>query len=125
MIRFLSKHLINRYMFWIYFSAILLLVSLPISHAGVTDLNNITIIRIRGDYFFHVLAFLPWAFFLPIFSFSKPTWLLLGIIFAVGSESLQYLLPYRAFNINDLLANTIGIAIGMAIFLKTDKYIRK
>ncbi|MBN1227066.1 MAG: hypothetical protein JXA79_08735 [Deltaproteobacteria bacterium] len=33
-------------------------------------------------------------------------------MFAQGTEGIQYLLPYRAYNVNDLLANSIGITLG-------------
>jgi VanZ family protein len=38
-----------------------------------------------------------------------------GIAFAVAHEGIQYLLPYRSFNINDLLANGLGVLIGAPV----------
>jgi len=29
---------------------------------NANELNNITILQLRGDYFFHILMFLPWMF---------------------------------------------------------------
>jgi glycopeptide antibiotics resistance protein len=46
---------------------------------------------------------------------SSLKWLLLGFLFAAGSEALQYLLPYRAYNVNDLLANMLGILVGFSL----------
>jgi len=86
---------------------------MPINSAG----ENITILRFRGDYFLHALMFVPWAFFRPSFRFSNGTWLLLGLLFAAGSEGLQYLLPYRAYNVNVLLANALGILAGFLLSL--------
>jgi glycopeptide antibiotics resistance protein len=102
-----------RKLFWLYFSAIVLLVILPINSAG--ELNNITILRLRGDYFLHALLFVPWAFFYPAIKSNKLFWLLYGFLFAAGSEAIQYLLPYRAFNINDLIANIIGVMTGVGV----------
>jgi len=60
--------------------------------------------------------FLPWAFFRPVFKFSGWVWLLLGLMFAMGSEGIQYLLPYRTWNINDLIANSMGVVLGFVFF---------
>jgi glycopeptide antibiotics resistance protein len=96
-----------------YILAILALVALPLNTAS--ELNNITILQLRGDYFFHILMFLPWVFFSGVFNIKKIYWVLIGLLFAAGSEALQYLLPYRALNVNDLIANVIGVLVGFAI----------
>ncbi|NLX28060.1 MAG: VanZ family protein [Bacteroidales bacterium] len=80
-------------------------------------LNNIMIIKIRGDYFFHALTFIPWAFFMFTMNKRLWMWMLLGLLFSTWTEMLQYLLPYRRFNINDLISNALGILLGMVIFL--------
>jgi glycopeptide antibiotics resistance protein len=86
------------------------------------ELNDITILHFRGDYFFHTFMFMPWAFFITNFKTSIWLWLILGLIFASGSELIQYYLRYRAFNINDLLANSIGIVLGYIGFYFYTKY---
>jgi len=55
---------------------------------------------------------LPWAFFSGVYNMKKIYWVLIGLLFAAGSEGLQYLLPWRAFNVNDLLANGLGVLLG-------------
>lgn len=101
--------------FWIYFVAVVLLIILPINNGDRLNLNNIMIINIRGDYFFHALVFIPWAFFMLAMRQKAWLWLLLGLLFSTGTEMLQYLLPYRRFNINDLISNSLGIVLGMAL----------
>jgi len=104
--------------FWLYFTAILLLIVLPINTPeSKFYLNNIMIIKIRGDYFFHALTFIPWAFFMFTMNKRLWMWMLLGLLFSTWTEMLQYLLPYRRFNINDLISNALGILLGMVIFL--------
>jgi glycopeptide antibiotics resistance protein len=44
-------------------------------------------------------------------------WLVVGVLFALSTEAIQYLLPYRAFNINDLLANGFGVILGFVFFI--------
>jgi glycopeptide antibiotics resistance protein len=119
----IQKLLRNRWLFCLYLLAIILLVTLPLNSSG--ELNNITIVTFRGDYFFHALAFIPWFFFKPVFTQVFHTWLILGLLFASGSEGLQYLLPYLAFNINDLFANMIGILIGCCLALVLNYLLKK
>jgi len=104
----------NKYVFWLYLTIIMLAVTLPINSSN--ELNNITILEFRGDYFFHALMFIPWVFFTKSHNLNIWVWLILGLIVATGSESIQYFLSYRTFNINDLLANTIGIVLGYIIY---------
>lgn len=109
----ITKLFTNKWLFASYVTLIILLVTLPLNSSG--SLNNITIITFRGDYFFHALAFLPWVFFKPAYNQKTPLWLFLGLLFAAGTEGLQYILPYRAFNVNDLIANIFGMFIGFGI----------
>ena len=105
----------NKLLFASYVTLLLLFVTLPLNSSG--NLNNITIITFRGDYFFHALAFLPWAFFRAFTHQKRLYWLIIGIFFATSTEALQYLLPYRAYNVNDMIANMIGVLIGYGIAL--------
>jgi len=100
---------------WIYVVAILLLTTIPINTAN--ELNNITILQLRCDYFFHILMFLPWAFFRQATAFRILLWLMLGLLFAAGTEGLQYFLPWRAFNVNDLIANMLGVITSFVILI--------
>lgn len=106
--------LFSKKLFWLYFAVIILLMIIPINTSG--SLNHVTVIKVRGDYFFHVLLFLPWAFFGPCMRKNLWLWLLLGLLFAVSTETLQYFIPNRRFNINDMLSNLIGIILGLIVF---------
>ncbi|MHC1776967.1 MAG: VanZ family protein [Lentimicrobium sp.] len=110
----INKTSASRILFWLYIGAIFLLVTLPINSAG--ELNNVTILRFRGDYFFHALLFMPWAFFQPAMCFRTWQWLAMGLLFACGSEGVQYLLPYRAYNVNDLVSNGLGVVLGSLVY---------
>jgi glycopeptide antibiotics resistance protein len=111
-----DKHL--RFLFKIYFICIIILSIAPINTGA--SLNNITVLSLRGDYFFHILLFLPWMFLAWQLNRNILLWILFGIITATATELVQWLLPYRSFNINDLLANVIGVlAGGIIIFLVT------
>lgn len=105
----------SKLLFWVYFGFIILLVVLPLTSTG--ELNDVNIVSFRGDYFFHALIFLPWAFFKVPFRFHTLGWLGLGLLFAAATEGIQFFLSYRAFNINDIIANMAGILIGTFLFL--------
>jgi len=71
----------------------------------------------------NVLLFVPWGFFmfLALYTMSRPTMqpyvltLLLGFTLICGIEGVQYFLPTRVADINDVIWNTVGVLIG-AIF---------
>ncbi|MCK9452748.1 MAG: VanZ family protein [Bacteroidales bacterium] len=108
--------------FWSYVIVLLLLVTLPLN--TTSELNNITILQLRGDYFFHILMFLPWMFFRKALRIKPLLWLLIGLLFASATEGLQYLIPWRAFNVNDVLANVMGIILGFGLALFIGKIVR-
>jgi glycopeptide antibiotics resistance protein len=37
------------------------------------------------------------------------------LLFAIFSEVVQYSLPYRTFNINDLASNLMGVLLGLLL----------
>jgi len=107
--------------FYIYATGLILLCVLPINSAA--KLNDITIISFRGDYFVHAFIFIHWALFNLKFYKNNWRWLLAGLIFSTGVELLQYYLPYRTFNINDIVSNIIGVVLGQLIlFIKAFLY---
>ncbi len=97
----------------LYLIAVFLMVIAPLGGFS-TALNNITVISFRLDYLLHALMFLPlmvlWHLGFP----HHPLWLILvgGILIAASMEGLQYLLPYRAYNVNDMLGNGAGALMG-------------
>ena len=111
-------------LFWSYTVILVLLAILPIN-GGESVINHTYVIKIRLDYLIHFAIYLPWMFLLRMFTGytfgnNLPATLLLilvGLIFALSNEFVQYLLPYRAFNINDLLANGLGVLLGSTVFL--------
>ena len=79
------------------------------------ELNNIHVLTFRGDYFLHAMLFIPWAFIRPVNKIKVFPWVVLGLVFATCSEGLQYFLPYRAYNVNDLVANMTGVLLGFVL----------
>ena len=90
---------------------------LPINGTDST-LNNNYLLSIRWDYLIHALVYLPMFGLLRI-SNNKGTWInfLTGLSLAVVLEGIQFLTPWRTFNINDLAANLFGVFFGFVLFL--------
>jgi VanZ family protein len=117
----------------IYTVVIFLLAVIPINGAN-SILNNQYLLDIRLDYIVHFAIFIPWMMLIWLFkglSFTSTPlkvfgWILAGIALGVSSEFIQYFLPYRAYNINDLLANVMGVVLGgMFFFFKRPAVIDK
>jgi len=43
--------------------------------------------------------------------------LLSFLLLSTGMEALQYVIPWRAFNVNDLMANGVGVLLGLLLVL--------
>ena len=75
-------------------------------------LNVMGSFQVRWDYIFHILVFIP----LPIFlNRSSPYWVLISLVLTFFLEGIQLFLPYRSFNVIDILANLFGIIFGFLI----------
>lgn len=105
---------------WLYFPLLLILMWAPVGGLGV-PLDNF-VLGIRLDHLLHASVYVPCPLFLMDFAFLSrrstrlgfAVWLASALV-AVTTESVQYLLPYRGFDINDLVANIFGITLGWLI----------
>lgn len=85
-----------------------------------TQMNDVFVVRIRLDYLMHSIVFIPWAF-LYLKTFNNVTigdffvMSVTGVFMATFTEGIQYFLTYRSFNINDLMANWLGVGLGVGI----------
>lgn len=106
----------RRWMRWVYFVLLLLLMWAPVGVMGV-PLNNF-VFGIRMDHLLHASVYIPCTLFLMDFGRGSRRgavlWLM-AVAIAVTTESVQYLLPYRGFDINDLIANIMGVTLGWLI----------
>lgn len=87
-------------------------------------LENVLILSFRGDYIVHAIQFLPFLIILGFLNLSILNSIFLGLLFAVFLESIQWFLPYRSFNVNDLIANSVGVLAGV-LLLPFDDYFRR
>ncbi len=118
---FFSRKYMNIYKLirWFLVLYLITLITVSVIPLGSVsrEITNVTVIHLRGDYFLHLLVYLPVVSLLML-SLQKWKWKMLLVAFgvAIGLEYIQMLLPYRSFNINDLIANASGVLVGALIY---------
>jgi len=116
-----------KYITYGYLLILLIGTLVPFSHGSTVLSDNYTL-HIRWDYLIHAFAYLPMPVLLGLVflirakdkalqqSKSFSFWigiLLIALLIAACFEALQLIIPYRSFNINDMLANCIGVLLGL------------
>lgn len=106
-----------------YFVVLMVLMWAPLNGLGV-PLDNY-ILGLRADHLLHASVFIPCVFFL--WDIISPKWFVWLCSAAIGllSEGVQWLLPYRGFDINDLVANVIGVTLGMVVIILFRQAVRR
>jgi len=113
----------------LWFVSVVILSVIP-SPRSVQSLD-IGKLEIRLDYLYHIIIYATGSFLALLYSstltlsfttlrhyvFTSLIAILLIAVLAVGQEYIQKLIPYRSFNINDILSNLIGVVIGSGITL--------
>lgn len=104
---------------WLYFAIVLALMWMPAGLLGV-PLNNF-VFGIRADHLLHASVYIPCAFFMMDFFYTSKSrmffsWLS-ALLMGMLTETVQYLLPYRGFDVNDLVANAFGVTLGLVLLL--------
>jgi glycopeptide antibiotics resistance protein len=102
----------------------MILVLSVVTINGSGSLIKIKLLGLRSDYLLHLLLFIPWMML------ARWRWpdrnglgfnqfaIVAGLLLATISEGVQYFLPYRTFNVYDLLSNCVGLMIGGLISWK-------
>lgn len=113
-----------------YIIGVLALSMLPINGTG--SAMNKTYINlwadIRLDYLLHGILLVPWMslrLLYPHLNKEKITvWVVAGLLLAWVAEGVQYFLPYRTYNVIDLMANTLGVFVGIILWRIVLPFIR-
>lgn len=102
-----------------YFAALAILMWAPLNGMGI-PLDNY-ILGLRADHLLHASVFIPCTLFL--MDVIDRRWLVWLAAVGIGllTEGGQWLLPYRGYDVNDLIANAIGVTIGWLIILAIKK----
>lgn len=106
-----------------YFATLAILMWAPLNGLGI-PLDNY-IFGLRADHLLHASVFIPCALFL--WDIIGPKWLVWLASVAVGlvTEGGQCLLPYRGYDVNDLVANAIGVTLGFVAIILFRRAVRR
>lgn len=98
-----------------YFIALAILMWAPLNGLGVP--MDEYVLGLRFDHLLHASVFIPCALF--IYNPYWRKWTVWATAVGVGvlTETVQWLLPYRGFDINDMVANFLGVSLGWLIIL--------
>ena len=100
----------------LYFVVLAVLMWAPLNGLGIA-LDSF-VFGLRLDHLLHGLIFILCPFFLGDFlNWRKWHMLLLAVVIGIFTEFVQYLLPFRGFDVNDLVANTVGCFLGWLAIL--------
>ena len=127
--QFLRPPLKIKYVTYGYLLILLIGTLIPLGPMNTTLNDNYTL-NIRWDYLIHVLVYMPFPYLIWLYQkrgsleSDQPTgskvkfWLLVILVPLITAslfEAMQIVLPYRRFNINDMLAGGIGGMIGLIL----------
>lgn len=125
-----SVHSVNsvaKYLFWLWFIALLILNTIPLGN-GTNERLSSTRFVLRLDYLVHLMTFLifSWVFILGevtkkrVFS-SQGVLKFTSVVVSAACwfEFVQKMLPYRAYNPIDMMFNLIGALIGIILIMIT------
>lgn len=114
----------------LYGSCLVLLSVLPVNGSH-SSLNHNYILSIRWDYLAHVAMMSAMGLLVMLCVSTRQSTiksllraLILTFSFAVALEALQFLIPYRSFNINDLASNGIGVVLGALSFFLIKRLVK-
>ena len=103
-----------QYLLFLYLAFLVGMVVVPLE---TTVLSDTFVFEVRLDYLVHAVVFAPvvvlWRLGFPGHGLWKVAGV--GVVLAVGLEGVQYVLPYRNWNVNDAVGNLIGVGIGCLI----------
>ena len=107
----ITRRLLGFFLFVLYILAVFLFNILPLGF--VEKIQEPLWGEFRLDYLAIALVFLPWIFFHLCFpTIKKRRWFVVGLMMALLIEGIQYYLPYRGFNMYDIIFNVVGLLMG-------------
>ncbi len=105
----------------IYILLIILIGIMSIIPNEALDKLSDTYKLFSGGYLFHILGYGVFCFFALLYNITYQRHSLFIIllfisIYSIILEVIQYFLPYRSFNLYDILASLIGVTVGVVFF---------
>ena len=107
-----------------YFILLAILMWAPLNGLAVAVPKYL--LGLRPDHLVHASIFI---FCAPMLAGSirlkRPWPWLLACLLSIGVESVQLLLPWRGFDVNDIVANLIGVSLGWAVALAAKQAMKR
>ncbi len=103
------RYIFNKYTAFLYIALVVFSMIVSPKNLGF---NNITGHGETGDYFLHFFVFLPWMLigdFVWGIKLIRWKWFVLGVLLATALEVSQIFIPYRGYDIWDLLVGVFGV----------------
>ncbi len=123
------KLIFAKYVTYGYLFILFSVSTLPINGNDSTINNSYLASTIRFDYVVHSIMLIPWMLLLLFykdFGVKKViAWIISGFLLAIITELIQCFLPYRTFNLIDLIANIIGVYLGFVLWLVIVAFLNK
>lgn len=106
-----------------YFVALAILMWAPLN--GFDLQLSRYVFGLRADHLLHASVYIPCSLFL--MDLFKRNWFVWVCAVGVGlfTEGVQWFLPYRGYDVNDLVANVIGVTLGWAVITLYRRVIRR
>jgi len=100
----------------LYFVLLAILMWAPLN--GLAPVLDNYIFGLRADHFFHALVYLACPLFLADWLDKRSGWILVvALLVGLFTEAVQALLPYRGYDVNDMIANCVGNLLGWLAIL--------
>jgi glycopeptide antibiotics resistance protein len=105
-----------RVLLFLYLAFLVVMVVVPLGGLNTT-LSDTFLFQLRLDYLVHAVVFAPLVVLWRLSFTRHPLWLIIltGLALAAGLEGIQFLLPYRSWNVNDALGNAVGVVMGCVL----------
>lgn len=112
----------TRIIFIVYILIVALISLVPLSGLNISLSKIMVLGLIRLDILLHVAIFVP---FVPLWKTYRPShsfWFVAisGLMIGAFAEGVHCILPYRSFDLYDLLGNIAGVVTGALVLLVTD-----
>lgn len=82
--------------------------------SATLQMHNISVI---ADFFLNIVMFIPFGFAMSILNkYSKITYIIIGLLLSLIVELLEFFTQRGCFELDDLIANTVGVCLGAFIY---------
>ncbi len=112
----MNRHYLKLIVF-LYLLTVAVITVIPLGGIS-TSLSGTQVLSLRLDYLLHALVFIP---LVPLWKLTwphHPLWVIItaALLIAAAAELSQIWNPHRAYNINDLLGNVLGVVLSIPIY---------